>query len=259
MSKSRDVLKWVVAKTCPPALQQKIRGAYLSRRVLGAHEFHEPEMVVLKSLIGPGEAVVDIGANVGAYTKELSRLVGARGSVFAFEPVAANHQILQTVVRKGRLANVQCFRMALGAKIEQREITIPALGGFTGYYWAHFARPGEGGEKVDVSTLDTMRRQGNLPAIDFIKCDVEGSELEVLDGAAGLLGMDHPAWLIEVSRETSAKVFAVLTSSGYQAFVYSNGLVPTAAYRDGEFSNYFFFHPASKAWARVASVRRDRA
>lgn len=211
-------------------------------------------MVVLKSLIASGDSAVDIGANVGAYTKELSLRVGEHGHVAAFEPVATNHDILQAVVLKAGLRNVECFRMALGAKAEQREIAIPDLGGFTGYYWAHFARPGEVGEKVEVSTLDEFWRQGALRRPDFIKCDVEGSELEVLQGSTELLRSEHPAWLIEVSRDTSDAVFDFLRSRGYLAFVYSRGLVPTEAYRDREFSNYFFLHPDSKAWERRGAV-----
>jgi FkbM family methyltransferase len=232
-------------------MQQRIRGYYLARRVVRSNTFHEREMHVLASLVAPGDFVADIGANVGAYTKELSRLVGAEGRVYAFEPVAANHSILETVIRKGRLGNVQTFRIALGAKSEERKIAIPELGGFTGYYWARFAREGEAGEKVSVATLDEMVKVGALARLAFIKCDVEGAEHEVLSGASTLLESGRPTWLIEVARETSAAVFALLTRHGYRAFVYADTLVPTDAYRDGEYSNYFFVHPSSGAWRRL--------
>jgi FkbM family methyltransferase len=232
-------------------MQQRVRAYYLARRVIDSKTFHEREMHVLASLVAPGDFVADIGANVGAYTKELSRLVGTEGTVYAFEPVAANHSILEAVIRKGRLGNVQTFRVALGAEHGEREIAIPELGGFTGYYWARFAREGESGERVTVSTLDEMVKSGILRRLDFVKCDVEGAEHEVLNGASTLLESGRPAWLIEVARETSAAVFALLTRHGYRAFVYADQLVPTNAYRDGEYSNYFFVHPGSAAWRRL--------
>ena len=248
----KNIVKSVVAKTCSPALQHRIRRFYLARRVVAGREFHEVEMNLLGSIVAPGDSVADIGANVGAYTKQLSQLVGPSGRVHAFEPVAANYDILQTVVRKGRLANVKLNRLALGSVAEEREIAIPDLGGFTGYYWAHFAKPGEHGEQVTVSTLDELWKHGAIAHLDFIKCDVEGFELDVIRGGRQLLEAQHPGWLLEVARDSSVEVFAALQSLGYRAFVYDNGnLRPTETYRDKEFSNYFFIYPSSKIWARL--------
>jgi FkbM family methyltransferase len=247
---AKTIAKNFIAKALSPALQHKLRRFYLTRNVLGGREFHEVDMNALPALIAAGDEVADIGANVGAYTKQLSTLVGTNGRVHAFEPVAANYDILQTVVRKGRLANVQLHRLALGATLEQREIAVPDLGGFTGYYWAHVAKPGESGETVTVSTLDELSRLGTIARLDFIKCDVEGFELEVLRGARQLIATQHPAWLIEVSRDTSADVFSTLLGSNYRAFVYDGRLHETDGYQDKRFSNYFFFHPQSKAWSR---------
>ena len=255
MSSAKQLLKAAIAKTLSPGLQHKLRRAYLVRQAMTNRPFHEKEMVTLKWLIAPGDVVVDIGANVGAYTKEFSALTAEGGAVFAFEPVAANFDILQAVIRKAGLRNVRAFPAALGARVEQREIAIPALDGFTGYYWARFARPGETGEKVSVSTLDALLAQGQLPAVDFIKCDVEGSELEVLQGGLELLRAHTPGLLIEVSLATSGEVFGLLKALGYKAFVYDRELVPTESYRDKEFSNYFFFHPQSKMRRRQSSDR----
>jgi FkbM family methyltransferase len=232
-------------------MQHKVRRFYLARRVLADREFHEIEMNALGSMIARGDVVADIGANVGAYTKQLSSLVGEAGRVHAFEPVAANFDILQTVVRKGRLTNVELHRLALGSALEEREIAIPDLGGFTGYYWAHLAKPGEHGEKVTVSMLDELWRRKVVSELEFIKCDVEGFELEVIRGARELLEAQHPAWLLEVSRETSGAVFAALHGFGYRAFVYDGELRGTEGYRNKEFSNYFFFHPRSKVGSRL--------
>jgi FkbM family methyltransferase len=252
---AKELLKGFIAKTFSPAMQHKARRFYLTRRVLAGREFHEVEMNVLGSMIASGDSVADIGANVGAYTRQLSSLVGASGKVHAFEPVSHNYDILSTVVRKGRLSNVQLHRLALGSEIAEAEIAVPDLGGFTGYYWAHLAKPGEHGERVKVETLDTLRRAKIIAHLDFIKCDVEGFELEVIRGGRELIDADHPTWLLEVSRDTSAAVFAALSGHGYRAFVYDGKLVPTEGYRDKEFSNYFFIHPSSKVATRLNAAR----
>jgi hypothetical protein len=102
-----------------------------------------------------------------------------------------------------------------------------------------------------VRTLDELCRNGVVRALDFIKCDVEGSELEVLQGASELLNAARPGLLLEVSKEASEGVFALLSSFGYEGFVYPGKLEKTRNYRDKEFSNYLFFHPASRMWQRL--------
>jgi FkbM family methyltransferase len=205
-------------------------------------------MLVLKSLVSPGDSVADIGANVGVYTEELSSLVGPTGHVYSFEPVSDTFEILQAVVNKANLSNVSTFNAALGSQPAEHEMVIPDLGGFTGYYWAHLARTDDAGrrEKVKVLTLDGLWKANTIQRLDFIKCDVEGGELEVIRGALDLIRSDLPAWLLEVSRGTSGELFKILKGFGYHAFVYDKRLIETDGYRDKEFSNYFFLHPKSR-------------
>jgi FkbM family methyltransferase len=246
MPPGKEILKKVL-QTCSPQLQQRVRRLYLVRQVLGDRGFREPEMLVLKSLISLGDSVADIGANVGVYTKELSSLVGPLGHVYAFEPVLDNFEILQAVITKGNLSNVLSFKAALGSQPGEYEMVIPDLGGFTGYYWAHLAEAGEAGrrEKAKVLTLDGLWKANKIQRLDFIKCDVEGAELEVIKGALRIIASQLPGWLLEVSRETSDEVFRLLNGFGYRAFVYDDRLVEVDGYRDKEFSNYFFLHPKS--------------
>jgi FkbM family methyltransferase len=194
--------------------------------------------------VSRGNAVADIGANAGVYTKELSSLVGPDGRVYAFEPILDTFEILQCVIQKVPLSNVASFNAALGSQSAECEMVIPNLG-FTGYYWAHLARSGDTGrrEKVKVLTLDQLWKSNTIPRLDFIKCDVEGGELEVIRGGLELIRSQLPGWLLEVSRDTSNELFKILKEFGYRAFVYDKSLIETEAYRDKEFSNYFFLHP----------------
>jgi len=250
-------LKHMVWKFGSPRLRQLLRRSYLSRLVLTNRGSHEPEFAAMRLLLAAGDCIADVGANVGIYTKEFSSLAGQTGLVYSFEPVRDTYDILENVVRRLPLRNVRTFRAALGEKHSQREIIIPDNGDFTGYYWAHFASPGEGGgrEIVDVLTLDELANSGVVPRLQFIKCDVEGSELEVFCGARELLRQQKPGLLVEVSRESSEKVFSLFRELGYCAFTYSAVLQATESYREGEFSNYFFFHPASPMWPRLAPLR----
>jgi FkbM family methyltransferase len=244
------LLKSTIRTVCSQRLQARLRLLYVARQVVNSHSFHEPEMNILKALVHPGDHVADVGANVGAYTLELSRLVGSEGQVYAFEPITNNFDILQRVIHKAGLSNVQTFYAALGAEAGVCEMVIPDSDAFTGFYLAHRAEPGDTGQRknVNVLTFNDLWKTKVVDRLDFIKCDVEGGELAVIRGSAELIKNQRPGWLMEVSRDTSSEVFHFFHEFGYVAFVYDHKLVQTQDYRDKEFSNYFFFHPGRSSY-----------
>jgi len=233
-----------------------LRKFYVARQIMGKHISQEREMSLLGSLVVEGDCVADIGACVGVYTKALSSLVGSCGRVYAFEPILENYEILEAVIKKACLSNVHPFHAALGSEMGEGTMVIPDLEGFTGFYWAHLAEVGEPGRQraVNVLTLDRLKENRRIPRLDFIKCDVEGRELEVIRGGIEFIRSQHPGWLMEVSRPASNSVFSALKNMGYQAFVYNSKLIKTENYRDKEYSNYFFFHPGSNIWQRVVPL-----
>ena len=72
------------------------------------------------------------------------------------------------------------------------------------------ARLSEQGLEVKLVRLDDLFQSG----ISFVKCDVEGHELEVIEGAKELIRACRPAWLIEVSHR---EIEGIMRSYGYQA------------------------------------------
>src|SRR5438309_10284473 len=80
---------------------------------------------VCKKLERPGEAVCDIGANIGIVTLLLSRLVGNTGKVFAFEPNPTCYEPLVAAIARNRMTNVEAHLIALGSKTEERDLSIP--------------------------------------------------------------------------------------------------------------------------------------
>lgn len=216
----------------------------------------EPEMQLIRSLVSIGDSVADVGANAGWYTAEFSSAVGPQGRVYSFEPVGENYAILVALLRKAHLDNVLPFRAALAAQPAEAEVVIPEMEGFLGYYWAHLAKPEDRGrrETIKVLTLDQLAKAGTIGRLDFVKCDVEGGELNVILGGQATIRSQKPGWLVEVSRDSSGPVFDLFQHEGYQAFVLNNGqLVEVKSYRDKEFSNYFFLHSRSACWERAQS------
>ena len=250
---AKELIKQLIVRGCGPNLQHKIRRFHTVHQIMRNRHAREFEMALISSLVARGDFVADIGANVGVYSMEFSQAVGSQGRVYSFEPVGENYDILATLLRRAHLDNVSPFRVALGSRLTRCDMVIPEMSGFTGYYWAHVAKPGELGrrESADVLTLDEFCRRQTVTRLDFIKCDVEGGELEVILGGREITESQRPGWLMEVGRDTSGEVFRSLQGLGYRAFVLDGQLVETTSYRDKEFSNYFFFHPRSACWRRA--------
>src|SRR6266581_7664130 len=96
-----------IAATLPPLWQNELKRIHFRRQMRrGTFVTPEPEYAILPTLISVGDWVIDVGANVGHYTKRLSELVGPTGRVIAFEPVpetfallAGNLQVFQNTNR----------------------------------------------------------------------------------------------------------------------------------------------------------------
>jgi FkbM family methyltransferase len=255
MITAKEILKEIIIRTCGADFQHRIRRLHTVRQIMHNRHPQEPEMALMKSLVSSGDFVADIGANVGVYTIEISRAVGSEGRVYSFEPLRANYDILSALVRKAELRNVLLVHAALASVVAEGEMIIPEAAGFIGYYQAHLTKSGGGNgkrEQVDIVSLDELHRRGVIQRVNFVKCDVEGGELEVIQGGQTLIVSHKPGWLMEVSKEKSGQVFAILKDLGYRAYVFDGALKETQGYRDKEFSNYFFFHPGSTFWQRVA-------
>lgn len=155
------------------------------------------ERGVMRDFVSPGDIVYDIGANMGLHTAYLSSLVGPTGKVFAFEPNPALHLPLQRTCQT--LGNVEFWPVGLGR--ERRIETLYVPRDHTMASLREWTRQDAKEISVSVEPLDGL----NLPAPNFIKCDVEGGELEVFQGARRTLSY-FPVILFEIN-EHCAKSF----------------------------------------------------
>lgn len=157
----------------------------------------EPEVVeAVQRHVTPGMTVLDVGAQTGFYSLLLSKLVGPKGKVIAFEPLPANFRLLEENVRLNSLENVTLRNRAVAEVSGEMKFEFPhheptLIGGpvLEGDSRDFFA--------VEVDSLDDFLGEGGLP-VHFIKIDVEGAEVEVLRGARRMLRAAHPYMMIEL-------------------------------------------------------------
>lgn len=153
--------------------------------------FEKAEQRFVERFLRPGMTVLDIGANQGYYTLLCSRKVGPHGKVFAFEPSARELRLLKLHLWLNRCKNAQASGSALGAaaRIEQLHVVLGSQSGCNSLRPPNVAEP-TGLLSVRVERLDDVLQARGVTRVDFIKLDVEGAELSVLQGAKKLL--THP-------------------------------------------------------------------
>jgi len=193
----------------------------------------------LPVFIRPGSEVVDVGANFGAYTVVMSRLVGRTGKVVAFEPLPPAADTLERTC--ARLGNVVVLREALlDGEHAQEEVDLrvpflagavpePALAAVDPAPWADSGLKTWKVFRVRVRRLDD--HLGSFRDISFIKVDVEGREAAFLTGATETIRRFRPVLQLESSglRVSAARVDAWTRKAGYVLMTAVNGRLERCA------------------------------
>lgn len=132
------------------------------------------------------KVVFDVGANVGAYSEQVLRLVGPDVKIFAFEPSAAAFEALQA--RFGEHANVELQRKGVSAHSGTATLWSAVPGSVLGtMFHDETTNADVRGEPIELVSLDEFCAEKGVERIDLLKLDVEGGELEALRGATRLL------------------------------------------------------------------------
>ncbi len=203
-SKWREDWEWVQVDGCDYVLVPNVNGFTMLvgsldtgiGRELAFYRVHEPTTTrLLPGFVRPGDVVLDIGANIGYYTLQLSRLVGAEGLVIAVEPHPANFHLLHLNLRLNGVTNVHLVQAAI-SDCEGEGMLFEAEGS----NW-HSLHPTErtSGKGIPVLTLtiDGLVRQIGRP-IALIRMDIEGWEHRALMGAQKTLTRYRPAIVLEI-------------------------------------------------------------
>jgi FkbM family methyltransferase len=221
------------------------------RALRKARDGHEGELKLLPAIVPRDRMAIDVGANRGNYAFFLSRLAT---HTVAYEPAPAMARFL----REAKLANVDVreagVSSAPGELIYCAPLNRKGRPQYNIGYLGSGLPPGTRGfeRKVKVVRLDDE----SLANVGFIKIDVEGHELEVIEGARGLLARCRPNLLVEIlegrgDRMAVARNKTVLRLAelGYEVYVFARGaLRPLCdAPLNHDVMNYIFLPRNSQA------------
>jgi FkbM family methyltransferase len=177
----------------------------------------EEEMFLLRHFLKPNYIVFDIGANIGEFAYFLSTII-KKGEIYAFEPQKKVFRILKGTLNKVR--NSYLYNLGLSSSTGVADIFIPIKEkslvlceaslepNFDPHINPHSndfiqnerirKRDRYVKVKIRLTTLDLFCQRNKINQIDFIKCDAEGHELEVLKGAKKCLTTLRPILLVEI-------------------------------------------------------------
>jgi FkbM family methyltransferase len=177
------------------------------------------ELDFVRATVRPGDAAIDLGAHIGAYTLRLARLVGPSGQVTAVEACEAHVDCLRHAVAANHVEAWTAVTHAAALNVSGSAWLRHPQGSSSAHCWIGGREAGDG-ESVDAIRLDDLIER----PIQFIKVDVEGAEGLALQGASRTIERDRPTLLVElhphllpmVSGETPASLIAWLVALGYE-------------------------------------------
>lgn len=186
---------------------------YVGKSLIKYGEFSESEADLFRSLIKTGMTVIDVGANYGAHTLLFSHLVGKSGQVFAFEPQIQVYNCLCGSLALNNITNVTAVCAPVGKEgetVKYMEIDYNHDDNFGGYSFDQI----EEGEEINVVPI-------NMPC-HFMKIDVEGMELNVIQGAEKMIREYNPVMYVEADRPSKNKeLFSFIRSLDYEVYWHS--------------------------------------
>ncbi len=186
---------------------------------------------IAKRKLQKGDYVLDLGAFHGAFTIYASKKVGMSGRVYAFEPEKGNLNILMENLKLNNCKNVKVIKKGVWNKKAFLHFSGTGLGG-------KIDKTGE--EVIEVTDLDSelKRMKINPKRISFIKMDIEGAEIEALNGMRDLLKIGNPFLAIASyhqrdGEQTYKKIEKILKDLGYNVKTGYPKHLTTWAWKDG--------------------------
>lgn len=198
----------------------------ISRKVFVSGAYELAELNFISHFVKPGMIVADIGANIGVHSLVMAGAIGPTGCLHAFEPTCAFERLKANISLNGLKHRCTLNKAALGNYCGALSLTECLAG------CEAFTSAGSPSEprvatnrrlEVPVLRLDDYVAASGFKGFDFLKIDIEGGEVQALEGAKGLLQAELlPSIMIEFndrclesSGSSSTHLYKFLCSYGY--------------------------------------------
>ena len=156
------------------------KDSVIGKSMMAYGEWSEREVDLFRVVLRENDVVFDVGANIGAFSVPLSKMVGARGLVLCFEPLRHLSQILAANLALNELTNAHVLNLAVGKEVGTVPVPLFDYGG-VGNYGAHSLLVKQEWSRILHETVPLGTLDAYLSLVDdvcprLIKVDVEGME-----------------------------------------------------------------------------------
>tara|TARA_B110000285_G_C15035085_1_gene568814 strand:- start:333 stop:1124 length:792 start_codon:yes stop_codon:yes gene_type:complete len=198
---------------------------------------------MVREIIEPNYNIVDIGANLGYFSKNFAKL-SPKGRLLSIEPVKPFFDVLSSLLSKYKHAEVVNY--ALGNETGSIVMVLPESNGMIRTGLPHIAESEE--EKKQHKTHEVKIVKGSsllsdFETIDYIKCDIEGYELVVFNEIKEALAKHSPIVQIEIGPENETPMFELFESLGYVQYGIADfKIVKELGRKQKEQGDFLFVH-----------------
>jgi FkbM family methyltransferase len=209
----------------PYSNKKIILNSYLHKGYWYFQRYREEKTInSIKKIVNNGDNVIEIGGHIGFISHLYSTLVGTSGQVFVFEP--GDNNLKYTRKNLSNLENVELIEKACGdingvlnfykdGISGQNNSLLEDYENVDEVAKTHNEAPSRVVSKVDVIRLGDFISSKKL-SVNHVKIDVEGAEMQVLQGLGEDLGK-IPSFMIEMTRDLEA-VYSLMSAAGYLAY-----------------------------------------
>ncbi len=167
--------------------------------------YHAELKEIFAPYIKSDAVIIDVGAHAGQFSKLFSKMV-KDGHIYAFEPASYTRSILKSVKFFHNLKNVTIVPLGLSDNAGEIVLNIPIKSsGSLGFGLSHIGEIADDTkhqtykETIKLTTLDNYVEQNKIEKVDFIKADIEGWELRMLEGAKNTMKKFKPTLFLEIN------------------------------------------------------------
>ena len=224
------------------------RKGTLTYAVIRRGHWEPTETLHFLDLLKPGALVIDAGANFGHYALTAANVVGREGLVIAFEPHPETFSLLDENRKLLPWNNLRAVQAGLGSEDATLAIHTDTAnpGGHSFYAW-NLRDTDCSSNWVKVYALDSyLAEHIHGRAVNVIKIDVQGFEMEVLRGATRTIERDRPAIFCEITPDALQRagsgldeILGFFRSRGYRGEIVSNDSGKTKPLDYSELSEFF--------------------
>ncbi len=147
---------------------------------------------LLQQEIGKGMTILDVGANIGYYPLMVANLAGDSGFVYAIEPSPSNYQnLLENIELNNKGKNFEVFNMGVSNKKGKEHFFLSTHSNLNTFikdgYKENYTTRGVSDNYIDIEVTDLTSFLQAKKKVDLIRMDVEGYEVEIIEGLEGAI------------------------------------------------------------------------